>query len=177
MRVEKRELLFEGEHIRVRKDYAAGGAWESVELKKYKKSAIILALTGNGELLLEKHYRFPVDSYVIELPAGLAEDNEDVEHCARRELLEETGYRAKELVHLFSGMLCPGLTYIEAHYFYAPDVEYAGTRNLEPTEDIEVIKVPLDEVLEFLFNLPPDIKFGVNVLSGIFMLLKHLGRL
>ncbi len=174
MKVEKREILFEGEHIRVRKDYISQGAWETVELKKYKKSAIILALTPQGELILEKHYRFPVDSYVIELPAGLAEESEDVEDCARRELLEETGYMADKLIHLFSGVLCPGLTYIEAHYFYAPDVKYSGTRNLEPTEDIEVIKVPLEKVMDFLLHLPPNIKFGVNVLSGIFMLQEYL---
>jgi len=174
MKVEKREILFEGDHIRVRKDYATEGSWESIELKKYKRGAIVLALTPQHELILEKHYRFPVDSYVIELPAGLAENNESLENCARRELLEETGYRAKSLVHLFSGLLCPGLTFIEAHYFYAPDVEYVGFRNLEPTEDIEVIKVPFEKVIDFLFTLPSDVKFGVNLLGGIFTLEKYL---
>jgi len=176
LRVEKREVLFEGEHIRIRKDYIPQGAWETVELKRYKRSAIVLAVTEEQELILEKHYRFPVDSYVIELPAGLAEEDEDVEHCARRELLEETGYQANTLIHLFSGFLCPGLTYIEAHYFYAPNVKYIGMRNLEPTEDIEILKVPLSNVIDFLLNLPEDVKFGVNVLSGLYALENYLKR-
>ncbi len=176
MNVERREIIFEGEHLRIRKDYAPNAVWESVELKKYRKGAVILALTPRRELILEKHYRFPVDSYVIELPAGLAEDRENPEDCARRELLEETGYKADKLIPLFSGLLCSGLTNLEAHYFYAPNVVQTGERNLEPTEDIEILAVPFENVENFLLNLPPNTKFGVNVLAGLHMLLRYLEK-
>ena len=176
MNVERREIVFEGEHLRIRKDYAPNAIWESVELKKYHRGAVILALTSKEEVILEKHYRFPVDAYVIELPAGLAEEDENVEDCARRELLEETGYKADTLIPLFSGLLCSGLTNLEAHYFYAPNVVSTGERNLEPTEDIEILTVPLKNVENFLLHLPPDTKFGVNVLAGLHMLFKYLQK-
>ncbi|AGB04916.1 ADP-ribose pyrophosphatase [Aciduliprofundum sp. MAR08-339] len=175
MNIERSEIVFKGNFLRIRRDYNGNAIWESVEIGKHTKTAVVIALTENKEILLEKHYRFPLNMYVIELPAGLVDD-EDPEECARRELLEETGYRAEELVFLFKGVICQGLTRMEAYYFYAPDVKMAARQNLEPTEEIEVIKVPLVHVDEYLFSLPEDLILGANVLSGIYALKRYLGK-
>ncbi len=169
MKVERSEIVFQGRFIRVRRDYNERGVWESVELDGHTKTAIVIALTENGEVVLEKHYRFPVDSYVIELPAGLVDD-EDPEECARRELLEETGYEARKLIPLFRGVICQGLTKMEAHYFYAPNVRRVADQNLEPTEDIEILLVPKEQIDDFLFNLPDGLVLGANVLSALYAL-------
>lgn len=176
MNIERSEIVFKGKFLRVRRDYNERAIWESVEIGDHTKTAVVIALTEDNEILLEKHYRFPLDKYVIELPAGLVDNNEEPEECARRELLEETGYEAKDLVFLFKGVICQGLTKMEAYYFYAPDVKMAARQNLEPTEEIEIIKVPWASVDEYLFNLPEHIVLGANVLSGIYAMKKYLGK-
>ncbi len=175
MNVQRSEIAFSGRFIRVRRDYTDSGVWESVELGKHTKTAVVIAMTPDKKVILEKHYRFPLRSYVVELPAGLVDD-EEPEECARRELLEETGYRARELIPLFTGVICQGLTRMEAFYFYAPDVEYTGRRNLEPTEDIEVIEIPWDELEDFLFHLPKGLLLGANVLSAVFALKRYFEK-
>lgn len=82
--------------------------WEFVERKNISGIVAIVAVTDSGKLLLIEQYRPPVDKNVIELPAGLAGDSrenagEALENAARRELLEETGYAAREMEQLVAG--------------------------------------------------------------------------
>ncbi len=175
MNIQRSEIVFQGKFLRIRRDYTDRGAWETVELDSHKETAVIIAITDENELLLEKHYRFPLNRYVVELPAGLVDD-ETPEECARRELLEETGYEAKELIPLFHGVICQGITRMYAHYFYAPKVMRIGEQKLEPTEDIEILKIPWDRVDDFLFNLPHDLVLGANVLSAVYALKRYLGK-
>jgi len=169
------EVIFQGQFLRVKREHTERGIWESVELDGHTKTAVVIAVTRKEEIILEKHYRFPLNRYVIELPAGLVDD-ETPKDCARRELLEETGYEAKELIPLFKGVICQGIMKMEAYYFYAPNVEKVSEQNLEPTEDIEVVKVPLESIEDFLFNLPGELELGVNVLSAIYALKRYLGK-
>ncbi len=175
MNVERSEIVFQGKFIRVRRDHTKVGTWESVELDSHTETAVIIALTNDNELILEKHYRFPLNRYVLELPAGFVDD-ETPEECARRELLEETGYEARELIPLFQGVICQGLTKMYAHYFYAPRVRHVGEQKLEPTENIEIIKIPWEKVDNFLFNPPSNLILGANVLSAVYALKRFLGK-
>src|SRR5271154_1531774 len=79
--------------------------WEFVERKNISGIVAIIAVTDERKLLLVEQYRPPMDKNVIELPAGLAGDarenqGEELERAARRELLEETGYEAREMERL-----------------------------------------------------------------------------
>jgi ADP-ribose pyrophosphatase len=92
---------------------------------------------------------------VIELPAGLAgdvpgEEDEALEAAARRELLEETGYQAKEMVRLFHGPPSAGITSEELTFFLAEGVERVAAGGGDPSEDITVHAVPLDTVADWL---------------------------
>ena len=175
MKVEKEEIICQGKFLKLKREYTERGIWESVDMGGHKETAVVLAVTENNEVLLEKHYRVPVRKYVIELPAGLVDD-ESPEECARRELLEETGYEANELIYLFKGVVCQGLTRMESYYFYAPNVVYKDEQNLEPTEEIEILKVPMEELEDFLFNLPEDLILSSNVLSVVYSLRRYLGK-
>lgn len=88
------EILFEGRWLRLRRHRD----WEFIEHRRARGIVVIVAVTPDRRLLLVEQERIPVGRPVIELPAGLIGDtdgaDESLEEAARRELLEETGYRA-----------------------------------------------------------------------------------
>ncbi|CAN5355871.1 hypothetical protein BH09SUM1_BH09SUM1_27050 [soil metagenome] len=105
-------ILLEGKHLRLVRD---ANGWEHVERTNSDYAVVIAALTAEGNVLLVEQFRPPVKSNVIEFPAGLVGDlkdqkTESVEAAARRELLEETGYEAAELVEVARGPVSPGLS-------------------------------------------------------------------
>src|SRR6266404_2539800 len=104
-------IEWEGKHLRVLKR----GHWEYVERIHARGAVVIAAVTEEGDLILTEQYRPPVSNRVIELPAGLAGDiagheTEELAAAARRELLEETGYEAREMIRLAAGPPSAGLS-------------------------------------------------------------------
>ena len=180
MKITKKETVFEGEHLRfVRKHFKTDrreeGIWETIERKNiYNKGAVvIIALTREGELILERNWRAPLESSVIQFPAGLSDrEGESEEEVARRELLEETGYKAEKLICVTSAPLCPTLTPTRAAHFIAPEVEFVGKENKEISEEIEVLKVPVGELDDFLISLPEDTELDLRV-PGILWVLER----
>lgn len=118
MRITKREVVFDGKYLQVvRKEFntdtGEGGTWEAVQRKNiYGKGAVVIvALTKDGEVVLERNWRVPLESFVIQFPAGLTDrEGESEEETAKRELLEETGYRAERLIPIISVPVSPVLT-------------------------------------------------------------------
>jgi ADP-ribose pyrophosphatase len=179
MEITKREVFCEGEHLRVIKKYfkkdTEEGIYEVVERKNIhgKGAVVIIALTRKREIILERNWRFPLESFVIQFPAGLTDkEGESEEETARRELLEETGYRAEKLISIISVPLCPALTSTEATHFFAPEVEFVGKEEEDIAEKIEVLKIPIKKLNDFLRNLPPDTKLDLRV-PGILWVLER----
>ena len=115
----------------------------------------ILAITPQQEIVLVEQFRIPVQRRVIEIPAGLVGDEveyrgESLVETARRELLEETGYRAEVVTELLSSPTSAGLTSEVVHLFHATGLsrEHAGG-GLEG-EDILVHHVPLASLRQWL---------------------------
>jgi ADP-ribose pyrophosphatase len=180
MRITKKEIAFEGNYLRLVKkgiETEAGreGVWETVERTNiYRRGAVvIIALTKEKEVVLERNWRAPIETFVIQFPAGLTDrEIESEEETARRELLEETGYLAKELIPVVLTPLCPTLTPTEANHFLALNVEYTGNERKDSTEIIEVLKVPVGELADFLLNLPDDTKLDLRVPGVLWVLEK-----
>ena len=106
--------------------------------------------------------------------AGLTDCEKDSEEeTARRELLEETGYLAKVLIPIMVAPLCPALMTTEANHFFAPAVESVGKEQKDSTEIIEVLKIPVEELDEFLMNLPEDTKLDLRVPGILWMIEKR----
>ena len=178
MRITKKETAFEGEHLKfVRKWFRTSrgeeAVWETIERKNvYNRGAVVIvALTKERELILERNWRAPIESSVIQFPAGLSDkEGESEEEVARRELLEETGYEAKKLIPIIPAPLCPALAATRAMHFLAPEVEFAGRESEEIEEGIEVLKVPVEELDDFLLNLPEDTELDLRVLGILWVL-------
>ncbi|KKN26702.1 hypothetical protein LCGC14_0871820, partial [marine sediment metagenome] len=101
------------------------GHWEYAERVNTKEAAIIIAITNDNKLLFVEQFRIPLDCKVIEMPAGLVGDirsGESAEDAARTELLEETGYKAKNIEFLVKGPKSPGMSNEEASLFLATDL-------------------------------------------------------
>jgi ADP-ribose pyrophosphatase YjhB (NUDIX family) len=174
MEILKKEVAWEGKFVRVVKKYfktksGKEGLWEAVERKGlYKRIVIIFAVTKDKEVVLETNYRLTCECPVLELPAGLTDrPEESEEEAAKRELLEETGYQAKEAIPIFSSMGAPGLTNSEYIYFFAPDVEFVGKPDDNEGEEIEVITVPLDQLPSFLLELQGKMKVDDKILNAL----------
>jgi ADP-ribose pyrophosphatase len=182
MEITNRDVVFDGKYLQVVKKYfmtdmGEEGVWEAVERKNiYGKGAVVIvALTGKGELILERNWRVPLESFVIQFPAGLTDkEGESEEETARRELLEETGYRAERLIPIISVPLSPVLTSTKSTHFFAPEAEFVGRGEKEISEEIEVLIVPRDKISDFLLNLPEDTELDLRV-PGILWILEKRG--
>ena len=116
-----------------------------------------------------------MESFVVQFPAGLSDkEGETEEEVARRELLEETGYRAGKLISIITAPLCSALTSTRVIHFLAPEVEFIGRENTEIAEEIEVLKVPIKNLSDFLLNLPKDTELDLRV-PGILWVLARRG--
>jgi ADP-ribose pyrophosphatase len=128
--------------------------WEFVSRSNASGVVVIVAVTDQDELLLVEQYRKPVETLVIELPAGLVGDQTDPDEplleAASRELEEETGYAAEQLEVL---MACPssaGMSDEVIHFIQATGLKRVGPGGGDASESIEVLPVPLDQVDNWL---------------------------
>jgi len=129
--------------------------WEFAERPNAEGVVGILALTSQNEVILVEQFRRPVNASVIEIPAGLIGDEdehrgESLAETARRELLEETGYRAESMNLLFSGPTSAGMTSEITHLFLATGLQQVSQGGGVGEEDIRVQLVPLDDLRTWL---------------------------
>ena len=100
-------------------------------------AVMIIPMLDDGRLVLERQYRYPVQRVMIEFPAGKLDAGEDVLACARRELIEETGFVAREWAR--AGLLHPVISYSTEfiEVWFARGLT-AGPAQLDPGEFLEV---------------------------------------
>jgi 8-oxo-dGTP pyrophosphatase MutT (NUDIX family) len=110
-------------------------------------AAIIFPLTGEGEAVLVRQYRPPLERMELGLPAGLVEEGEKPEAGARRELLEETGYSGGEWEPLGALASSPSLKDNWAYLFLARGVEEVAPPDPDEHELVETVRVPIGELL------------------------------
>ena len=116
--------------------------------------AVYAVTEDGGHLVLVRQYRYPVDEYLYELPAGLIEPGETAEEAACREMLEETGWKLKvyeggEPAFRRPYFLAQGLTDESGSLIYGTVTEQVG-QHQENTEDIQVILADRQEALRIL---------------------------
>ncbi len=112
------------------------------------ESVIIVPVTADGQMALIRQYRYPVDSFCFELPAGCCRDmgGATLEEVARRELREEVGGIAGSLEYVTWFYSSSSISDEVCHIFLAADVVLTGETNTEPGENIQTLMTPVREV-------------------------------
>lgn len=154
------------------------GNWEYVTRNGPQSAVAIVALTGDDKVLLVEQFRVPVGEVVYELPAGLAGDIEGSEDealltAAQRELLEETGYEARDWQELCASYTTPGLADERIVFFLARGLEKVGDGGGDEKEDIVLHEVPRASVLSWLAKRSPTV--DIKLLSGLYAAERRLG--
>jgi ADP-ribose pyrophosphatase len=147
----KCDRIYEGKILNLRID--------TVELpdKKYSKREIvehpggvaIVPITNDNNIILVKQYRKAVDKFILEIPAGKLEINEEPRETAVRELKEETGYVAKELKYLLEFYTSPGYCNEKIYIFLAKDIE-EGIATPEVGEFIKIEKYDIFDLIKMI---------------------------
>src|SRR3989338_4507557 len=179
MKVFKKEIAYDGPYLQIWNHHFVSktgrkAIWQVAKRKRSRKIVFVFALTKRKEVLLTKQFRIPQGSMVIELPAGVTDKKgESYESAARRELLEETGHFAKKLIKIIEGPFNAGMTGDMAMVFFAPDAKYTQEQNLDDSEEIEVIKVPLKKLVHFVTHPPKGVLVDLKILGYLPILKKR----
>jgi ADP-ribose pyrophosphatase len=167
-------LVYEGNFIQVHKDHARlpDGSIGMREYVKHPGAVAILALLDNGNLVMERQFRYSPRQGFIEIPAGKTERGEDILITAQRELLEETGHTASEWTHLTTAWPCIGYSDEKIEYFLARGLTYQA-RQLDEGEFLEVFELSPAEAIDWVrLGKITDSK----TIVGLFWLEKHLSN-
>ena len=141
------------------------GVTIDLDIIRHLGASAIVPLTENKTLLMIKQYRHAVGDFVWEIPAGTVDANETPLECAKRELIEETGFSANTWQKLGEITPLPGYSDERIHIFFATDLAPAR-QDLDPDEILHVHEVRLDDALAMIHR--GEIQDGKTI-SGLFM--------
>jgi ADP-ribose pyrophosphatase len=155
-RVLSRKLVYKGPVFWVTSEQVIEPSGIQVlrEVVRHSGSVVILATlegTGGPRVLLERQYRHAADSYLWELPAGRIDKGEGALVAARRELIEETGYRAGRWKKILKFYASPGFVAESMTLFWARDLK-SGPAQPEADEVIEQKLVPLSQAVRMVLE-------------------------
>ena len=131
--------VYSGHFLQVRRDEIRlpDGKAATREYIVHPGAVMIVPITGDGQLVVERQHRYPLDRVLLEFPAGKLDPNETTLQCAQRELREETGYRAREWA--YAGRLHNAPAYSdESIEIWLARGLVAGAQELDEGEFVEV---------------------------------------
>lgn len=148
------ETVFDGDILHVKKDTIKlpNGEKATREVIRHIGAVCVVPVDENMNVVMERQFRYPINSVISEIPAGkLDAKNEDRFEAIKRELREETGYSADEWVDL--GLYYPAPAYSdECITIWLARGLYAGERELDEDEFLNVELIPLKQLVDDVMN-------------------------
>ena len=147
------KTVYRGRLLQVQEDTVRlpDGSTSRREYIVHPGAAVILAMPDAHSVLMERQFRYSLRSHVYELPAGKIDPGEEPLATAKRELLEETGYRGRDWRHLLTTYPVVGYSSERIELYLARELEHVG-RALDEGEFLEVFTLPLAEALTWVRN-------------------------
>jgi ADP-ribose pyrophosphatase len=144
------DLVYEGHFLRVKYDVVElpNGKTAIREHIVHPGAVVIIPILDNGDVLLERQYRYPLGRVFIEFPAGKLDAGEAPLACGKRELLEETGYTAKEWAYAGQMHIAIAYTNEVIHIYFAKGL-IKGDRKLDEEEFLDVFAAQPAQVVAF----------------------------
>jgi ADP-ribose pyrophosphatase len=141
--------VYNGHFLKVFRDTVRlpGGKTAPREFIRHPGAVMVVPIADDGRLVIERQHRYPLDMVLLEFPAGKLDPGETTLHCAQRELLEETGYRAREWAHAGRMHNAPAYSTEFIEIWLARGL-VAGAQQLDEGEFIEVQLMPEGELFE-----------------------------
>lgn len=135
----------------------------------------IVPITRDGKMVLVKQYRHGAGETFLEIPGGSTDGRkkEDPKVAGERELLEETGYRPREMIYCGYHFPNPALQNNKMHTYLAQGCEKVAEQELDPFEDLIVDLKPVDEVLQMWMN--GELRHSL-IFASIGLALPHLRK-
>ncbi len=169
-RVQSSEKLVDCRIFKVRKDVSVNprtGQPHELFVLEQPNWVNVIPLTVDEQVVMVEQWRHGTRSVHLETPGGLMEEGETPEQSARRELLEETGYEASEVVRLGTVHPNPAIQTNLQHYLLAKNCRKVAEPKLDHAEDIQVKLIPLAEVPRLIEK--GEITHGI-VIGGFYWL-------
>ena len=147
------EIIAAGGMLTVKRDQVRlpSGNISQREYVMHPGAVVVVPLLSNGNIILEKQFRYPLHQVFIELPAGKIDAGEDILVTGQRELLEETGYSAREWIKLGHQHPCIGYSN-EVIYMYLARGLTAGAHRRDDDEHLEVFEAPFEQCISMILN-------------------------
>lgn len=149
----KSESIYDGKILSLKVDTVElpDKKYSKREIVDHKKGAGIIAFDGEDSIYMVRQYRISIDSYTLEIPAGLVDANEVPIDAARRELQEEIGYYPEDIEYLFDMHSSPGFTNDKLSLFLARDLKKSKLE-LDDDEFLEVASYKVKDLYRMIEN-------------------------
>jgi len=166
----KKDTIYNGRILNIQKRTIKlpSGKTAYREIINHPGSVAIIPLIDKDTVILIEQYRSTLNQKILEIPAGTLEQNEKPEECAKRELLEETGYQAKNIRKVLASYTTPGYSNEEMQFYIATDLTHKGQR-LEEDENIKTKMIKLDKINLMINNgVIKDMKTicGISIINS-----------
>ncbi len=148
------EQVFKGKLLDVRRDRVQLSTGH-VSLREYivhQGAVVVIPVLDTGNLLFERQFRYPLGVSILELPAGKIDPGEDILVTGQRELLEETGYTAREWRYLGMMHPCVGYSNERIEIFIAQGLQRETGQQLDHGEMLDLLEMSLDDALVAVKN-------------------------
>jgi ADP-ribose pyrophosphatase len=149
-----REEIFDGVIVHLVRDTVIipNGERATREVCLHHGAVCVVPVTDEGEIIMERQFRYPFNEVIWEIPAGkLDKDEFDHLEAAKRELREETGYTADHFTFIGEFYPSPAILSENIHMYIATGL-HKGEQDLDEDEFLDVVKVPFDEVIRMILN-------------------------